>query len=140
MDDFQIRTERRPSDGGLPARRAVTHWAWRLFQREWRQQFLILALITVAVAATILGSSVAVNIPPPKDAGFGTAPYSATFASDSAKAQTFIAAAHHDGTVQVIENETLAIPGFKNKMLLQSLRIAPRGMVRGLAASMNKQG
>ena len=41
----------RPSDGGVPARRAVVRWAWRLFRREWRQQFLILALITVAVAA-----------------------------------------------------------------------------------------
>ena len=76
MDDFRVASGRRPSDGGLPARRAVTRWAWRLFRREWRQQFLILALITVAVAATILGSSVAVNDPPPKDAGFGTAPYS----------------------------------------------------------------
>ena len=120
MDDFQIRSERRPSDGGLPARRAVTHWAWRLFRREWRQQFLILALITVAVAATILGSSVAVNNPPPKDAGFGTAPYSASFASDSTKGQTFIAKAEHLGTVQVIENETFSIPGSINTYQLRS--------------------
>src|SRR5271155_5030001 len=98
MDDFRIQSsrrasQRRPSDGGLPARRAVTHWAWRLFRREWRQQFLILALITVAVAATILGSSVAVNNPPPKDAGFGPAPYAATFTSYGAKAQAFVAEA-----------------------------------------------
>ena len=33
-------------DGGLVARRAVSRWAWRLFKREWRQQLLILALIT----------------------------------------------------------------------------------------------
>jgi len=38
MDDFRLRSERRPSEGGIPARRAVTHWAWRLFRREWRQQ------------------------------------------------------------------------------------------------------
>jgi putative ABC transport system permease protein len=120
MDDFRIQSERRPSDGGLPARRAVTHWAWRLFRREWRQQFLILALITVAVAATILGSSVAVNNPPPKDAGFGTAPYSASFASYSTKAQTFIAKAAHLGTVQVIENETFSIPGSINTYQLRS--------------------
>src|SRR5271170_2010904 len=106
MDDFRIRSERRPSDGGLPARRAVTRWAWRLFRREWRQQFLILALITVAVAATVLGSSVAVNNPPPKDAGFGTAPYSASFTSYSASATTFIAKVEHLGTAQVIESET----------------------------------
>ncbi|HXA34448.1 MAG TPA: hypothetical protein VNV87_19515, partial [Acidimicrobiales bacterium] len=55
------RIEARPADGGAPARRAVVRWAWRLFRREWRQQFLILALIVVAVAATIVGSSVATN-------------------------------------------------------------------------------
>jgi putative ABC transport system permease protein len=120
MDDFRIQSERRPSDGGLPARRAVTHWAWRLFRREWRQQFLILALITVAVAATILGSSVAVNNPPPKDASIGTAPFSASFASYSTKAQTFIAKAAHLGTVQVIENETYSIPGSINTYQLRS--------------------
>ena len=41
--------------------------------REWRQQFLILALITIAVAATIVGSAVASNNPPPKNSGFGSA-------------------------------------------------------------------
>ena len=40
------------SDGGVPARRAVIRWAWRLFRREWRQQLLVLALIIVAVGAT----------------------------------------------------------------------------------------
>jgi putative ABC transport system permease protein len=119
MDDFRLGSGR-PSDGGLPARRAVTRWAWRLFRREWRQQFLILALITVAVAATILGSSVAVNNPPPKDAGFGTAPYSATFTSFNSKAQTFVTKAQRAGTVQVIENETFAIPGTINTYQLRS--------------------
>src|ERR1700689_4006098 len=116
MDDFRIQSGRRPSDGrpsdgGLAARRAVTHWAWRLFRREWRQQFLILALITVAVAATILGSAVAVNNPPPKDAGFGRAPYSASFATYGTKAQSFVANVQHLGTAQVIENQTDSIPG-----------------------------
>jgi putative ABC transport system permease protein len=120
MDDFRIHSERRPSDGGLPARRAVTRWAWRLFRREWRQQFLILALIIVAVAATILGSSVAVNNPPPKDAGFGTAPYSAYFTSYNTKARTFISKVENLGTVQVIENETLSFPGSINTYQLRS--------------------
>src|SRR5271155_1766329 len=134
MDDFRIQSSRRasdgrPSDGGLPARRAVTRWAWRLFRREWRQQFLILALITVAVAATILGSSVAVNNPPPKDAGFGTAPYATSFASLGTKAQTFVTKAQHLGTVQVIENETLSIPGSINTYQLRSQD--PRGPFGG---------
>lgn len=60
-------------NGGVPARRAVTRWAWRLFRREWRQQALVLALITVAVAGTILGAAVATNTPPPAHTGFGSA-------------------------------------------------------------------
>src|ERR1700744_2401778 len=90
----------RPPDGGVPARRAVTRWAWRLFRREWRQQFLILALITVAVAATIVGSAVATNNPPPKNAGFGTARYSASFQSYNAKTASVIARLAHGGRVQ----------------------------------------
>ena len=37
------------------ARRAVARWAWRLFRREWRQQVLVLVLLTVAVAAAVFG-------------------------------------------------------------------------------------
>jgi len=57
----------------MPARRAVLRWAWRLFQRDWRQQLLVLSLVTLAVAGTILGSAVGTNTPPPPGAGFGTA-------------------------------------------------------------------
>ena len=81
----------RPADGGAPARRAVVRWAWRLFRREWRQQFLILALITVAVAATIVGSAVATNNPPPKNSGFGTAQDSVSFPTYNAHAASVIA-------------------------------------------------
>ena len=62
-------------NGGVPARRAVFRWGWRLFRREWRQQLLILGLLTVAVAATIWGASVVTNtqLPNPNYATFGTA-------------------------------------------------------------------
>ena len=46
---------------GIVARRAVFRWGWRLFRREWRQQLLVLGLLTVAVAATIWGASVVTN-------------------------------------------------------------------------------
>ncbi len=110
----------RATNGGLPARRAVVRWAWRLFSREWRQQFLILALIAVAVAATIVGSTVAMNNPPPKDAGFGTAQYSASFGSYDSTAASFITRLEQLGPVDVIENETLSVPGSINSYQLRA--------------------
>jgi hypothetical protein len=111
----------RPADGGVPARRAVVRWAWRLFRREWRQQFLILALITVAVAATIVGSAVATNNPPPKNAGFGTAQDSVSFTTYDAHTASVIASLEHRfGRVEVIENETLSIPGSINTYQLRA--------------------
>lgn len=69
---------RRPPNGGAPARRAINRWAWRLFRREWRQQLLVLALITAAVAATVLGAGIATNTPPPQHAALGGAQYAIT--------------------------------------------------------------
>ena len=74
-----------PTTGGVPARRAMIRWAWRLFKREWRQQLLILLLVIVAVAAVVVGAAVAVNTPPPANAGYGTADDLATFTSSRAK-------------------------------------------------------
>jgi len=99
-------------NGGVYARRAVVRWAWRLLLREWRQQLLILALITVAVAATFVGSAVATNTPPPAGAGFGTATDMATFPSVGPHATAEIAAiAHRFGRVDMIDNETFSVPG-----------------------------
>jgi putative ABC transport system permease protein len=44
---------RGPRNGGVAARRAVVRWAGRMFRREWRQQLLVLTLLTVAVTAAI---------------------------------------------------------------------------------------
>jgi putative ABC transport system permease protein len=102
----------RPAGGGAPALRAVVRWAWRLFRREWRQQFLILALITVAVGATIVGSAVATDTPPASNAGFGTAQDAVSFTSYGAHAASVVAGLEHRfGKVELIENETEAIPG-----------------------------
>jgi putative ABC transport system permease protein len=62
-------------DGGSSARLAVMYWAWRLFLREWRQQLLVIALLTVAVAATVWGAGAATNAPAanPDAATYGTA-------------------------------------------------------------------
>jgi putative ABC transport system permease protein len=116
---------RRPPNGGAPARRAVARWAWRLFRREWRQQLLVLALITVAVAATILGAGIATNTPPPEDAEFGGAHYAITLpgsdphlAADIASITSYFSTAAGSrrkthrrslstGPVQVVEEQNL---------------------------------
>ena len=68
------RPAHRMPNGGVPARRAVVRWAIRgLLRSEWRQQLLILALITVAVGATVVASAVATNTPAPVAGVLGTA-------------------------------------------------------------------
>jgi len=100
------------ASGGIPARRAVIRWAWRLFRREWRQQMLVLALITVAVGAVVVGAAVSVNNPPSANAGFGTADDQATFYSSGSHLSAQIAAISGKyGRVDVIENQALTIPG-----------------------------
>jgi putative ABC transport system permease protein len=104
----------------------VIRWAWRLFRREWRQQFLILALIIVAVAATIVGSAVSINTRQAADFGFGTAQDSVTLHSTPAQAAISIGQLRRQvGEVEVIDNETLSIPGSINTYQLRAEN--PRG-------------
>jgi putative ABC transport system permease protein len=113
------------SNGGVPARRAVIRWAWRLLRREWRQQLLILALITVAVAATFVGSAVATNTPLPAGAGFGTATDMATLRPGPELTGQIAAIARRFGRVDVIEDEAIPVQG---SVLTYSLRAQnPRG-------------
>ena len=100
------------SDGGAPARRAVSRWAWRLFRREWRQQLLVLSMIVVAVAATVVGAAVAIDSTVPADAGFGTATHLATFSSPSPQMSAELAMIKaRYGRTDIIENESRPIPG-----------------------------
>ena len=88
------------------------HWAWRLFRREWRQQLLVLALIIVAVAALFVAAAVATNNPTPANVGFGSAKDLATFEGPVPHLAAKVAALERRfGRVEVIENETLTIPG-----------------------------
>src|ERR1019366_2207510 len=101
------------SNGGVPARRAVIRWAWRMFRREWRQQLLVLALIVVALGATAVGAAGGTNTPPPPaGAGFGTAQDMVTLQDGGSQLAGQIAVLQqHAGRVDVIENQTVAIPG-----------------------------
>jgi putative ABC transport system permease protein len=106
-------TLRGPAHGGVAARRALVHWAWRLFRREWRQQILVIALLTVAVAAAVSGVTIAHNSGPLDYAEFGSA--NALIELDGAdprKLEASLAAAEERfGTTHVIGHRTLPVPG-----------------------------
>ncbi|HEY2214079.1 MAG TPA: FtsX-like permease family protein, partial [Acidimicrobiales bacterium] len=98
--------------GGVPARLAMFRWARRLFVREWRQQILILALIIVAVAATIIGATVARNTPPPANTGFGTAQDMVSLQTPDTHLTSQLATLQQQfRTLDIIENQTITIPG-----------------------------
>ena len=110
-----------PANGGVPARRAVIRWAWRLLRSEWRQQLLILALVTVAVAATVVGAAVAINTPRPANAGFGTAQDRAIYLlPDPHLASQIASLRSRFGRVEVIEDQTIVIPGSINTFSLRA--------------------
>lgn len=95
-----------------PARRAVVRWAWRLFRREWRQQLVVLALLTVAVAAAVAGATITTNAASRNDR-FGRAQASARIdgLSPDAAARRVADARRAFGTVEVIGHSTVAVPG-----------------------------
>src|SRR5579863_6545241 len=96
-------------DGGGPARRAVIRWGVRLFRREWRQQLLVFGLLTVAVAAMVMGAAVATAAPgQPGEATFGAATAMITLpGSDPRLASGIAAIRQRYGMVDVISNENL---------------------------------
>ena len=95
----------------IVARRAVFRWSWRLFRREWRQQLLVLGLLTMAVAATIWGTSVVTNVQllNPNYATFGTAAAQVTLpATDPQLAADIATIQDRWGPADLIENQNIA--------------------------------
>jgi putative ABC transport system permease protein len=105
----------------MPARRAVIRWALRLLRREWRQQFLILALITVAVGATVVASTVATDTPAPIAGVLGTAQDAASISGTPATINAGITRLESRyGEVDVIGNESVPVPGTQNTFDLRA--------------------
>jgi putative ABC transport system permease protein len=102
-----------PKGGGIAARRAVVRWALRLFRREWRQQILVLALLTVAVAAAIGSITIVHNAAPADNSQFGSASALLKFdGSDPRKLRAGLARAKESfGTIDVIAHRSVAVPG-----------------------------
>jgi len=105
----------------VPARRAVIRWALRLLRREWRQQLLILALITVAVSATVVASAVAADAPAPIAGVLGSAQDAALLTGPSARINAEIKGLESRyGRADVIENENVQIPGTRSTFELRA--------------------
>jgi putative ABC transport system permease protein len=96
--------------GRIVARRAVIRWALRLFRREWRQQLLVLSLLTIAVAATIWGTSAVVNaqLSNPNYPTYGTAAAQVTLPGDPSLAADIAAIQDRWGPADLIENQNIA--------------------------------
>jgi putative ABC transport system permease protein len=84
-----------------------------MFRREWRQQTLVLVLLTVSVAAAVFGASAAYNVAPSRDAEFGSADQrivlrvgdATTLAADLAALKASFAA------IDVIGHQEVPVPG-----------------------------
>jgi putative ABC transport system permease protein len=102
-----------PENGGVAARRAVIRWAGRMFRREWRQQLLVLTLLTVAVAAAIGGVAIVHNTAPENNSEFGSANTQLTFdGTDPRRLEAGLVSAEESfGTIDVIAHRSLAVPG-----------------------------
>jgi putative ABC transport system permease protein len=96
------------------ARRAVVRWAWRMWRREWRQQILVLALLTAAVAASIGFASFAYTTTPgPDNAEFGAASHLIRFGGTEPEvlAADVAAASKSFDTHEVIYHDRVPVPG-----------------------------
>src|SRR5262249_46727552 len=102
-----------PRGGGIAARRAVIRWAGRMFRREWRQQLLVLALLTVAVAAAIGSITIAHNSLPANNGDFGSANSILHFdGSDPGRLQAGLDGAKKSfGTIDVVGHRSVHVPG-----------------------------
>jgi putative ABC transport system permease protein len=84
-----------------------------MFRREWRQQILVVTLLTVAVAAAIGSITIVRNTGPGDDAEFGTANTLLNFgASDPQELDAGLAAAQRSfGMIDAIAHRSVAVPG-----------------------------
>jgi putative ABC transport system permease protein len=84
-----------------------------MFRREWRQQFLVLALLTVAVTAAIGSITIAYNSVPADNSDFGSGNQVLSLnPSDPQKFEAALDSAKNVfGTFDVIGHRSVAIPG-----------------------------
>jgi putative ABC transport system permease protein len=107
-----------PTDGGASARRAVIRWAGRMFMREWRQQLVLVTLLTVAVAAAIGSITVVYNTTAADNAEVGSGNRLLKFdGTDPRSLEAGLDAARKSlGTIETIGHRSVAVPGSVEKV------------------------
>jgi len=123
------------NDGGVRgravARRAVRRWSWRLLRREWRQQVLVIGLLTFAVAAAVFAATAAYNMASIRDADFGTADVRFQLGvADPGLVDPYVDAAQDwFGPVEVIAHRQVIVPGSTETVDLRAQE--PQGRYSG---------
>jgi len=89
-----------------------------MFRREWRQQVLVVTLLTVAVAAAIGSITLVYNTGAAANSEFGSATTLLEFdATDPRRLEAGLAAARKSfGTIDVIARRSVAVPGSVDKV------------------------
>jgi putative ABC transport system permease protein len=83
-----------------------------MFRREWRQQLLVVMLLTVAVAAAIASITLVYNTAPADNAQHGSASYILWFDGTNPNFEAELASARkYFGTTEVIGHRSVPIPG-----------------------------
>ena len=114
----------------MSARRAVVRWAVRLFRREWRQQLLVLALLTVAVAGAIFAATAAYTTVPNGEAEFGSARTELVVNRPGPTLDADVASVQRQlGPVEVITDRFAPVPGSVQTLDLRAQQ--PNGRFRG---------
>lgn len=126
-----LATPRRATGGGVPARRALFRWSWRLLRREWRSQALVTVLLTVTVIAAVGGGIAVYNAPEPRDAKLGSAGAMLTLdgSNPSAVAADLARIRNAGMAAEVIGHNHVQAPGSATPIEYRSQR--PHGVYAG---------
>ena len=104
------------------ARRAVARWAVRMFRREWRQQLLVLALLTVTIGVAVFAASAAYAFTPSRDGQFGSANHRLeVIVSNPDALEPYLGAAQEwFGTIDVFGHRDAAVPGSTERVEIRA--------------------
>jgi putative ABC transport system permease protein len=106
----------------LAGRRPVLRWGFRLFKRDWRQQTLVIGLLTFAVAAALfLSVAISSSLAKP-EAEFGDANLLIRQRADNGprSAANLDAVRQQFGAIEVIGHRTIEIPGSADEIDFRS--------------------